>query len=140
MDRREFLTGIGHAAAFVAAGAQGCEGEAGEPPDIARGDVPRIDIEPVCWFARGNPAATSLVEHFADGSSQCVADFHADAHIEAAWPDGVVPTVQWSGRTLVLVATWTKNSGPWIGRELRRRGNRIEQYVFGDGTWERIEG
>jgi len=140
MDRRDFLAGLGHAAAAVAAAAQGCEGEAAEQPDIARGDVPRIGLAPVGWFASGTPDATSHVERFADGSGQCVVHFDRDAFADGAWPAGTVPVVERFGPTLVLIATWSAQDGPWIGRQLRRRGDRIEQYVFGEGTWEPVGG
>lgn len=132
MDRREFLKGLGHAAAVVAAAAQGREGEAAEPPGIARGD------EPVSWFACGTTEAETRVSHYADGSSQCVSVFRANGHADGAWPAGVVPTVSCVGTTLILTAAWTTANGPWTGRQLRRRGDRIEQYVFGEGTWEPV--
>ena len=138
MDRRDFLAGLGHTAAAVAAVAKGCEGEAAEPPDIARGDVPRIGVTAVGWFASGTPDAASHVERFADGSGQCIVHLDSDAFADGAWPDGPVPVVERHGPTLVLIATWSEQDGPWIGRQLRRRGDRIEQYVFGEGTWEPV--
>lgn len=137
MDRRDFLAGLGQAAAVVAACAQGCEGEASEPPDLARGDAQGRDPQVAAWWERGRGGAVARHEDRVDGTSRVRVEMCDGTEIGTSWPHGTVPTIVRHGDVLVLTGEWDRQCA-WFGRELRRRGNRIEQYVFGEGTWELV--
>lgn len=140
MDRRDFLAGLGQAAAVVAACAQGCEGEAGEPPDIARGEdrgdglLERLRVDD---FVRGFRLDWQT---YVGGHSVLTAEFRewCLSIRDLSWPDSVVPVVHRRCDDYVLTAEWNPNTdGPRIGRPVRvdRRVGLVE---LRDREWIRI--